>query len=73
MNITRRLGDFVKAFAVTLVVSGIVTLLGNFIVHGTPTIDWGRSFGLAILFGITLPWIASKRNLGTTFRRCDRR
>ena len=73
MNIKRILGDFVKVFAVTLIVSGIVTLLRNLIFHGTHTIDWGTSFGFAILFGIIVPWIDSKRKLGTTYRRCDRR
>jgi hypothetical protein len=61
MNLTRKLGEFVKVFAVTLLVSGIVSLLGNLIVHGTPTINWGMSFGLAILFGIILAWIDNKR------------
>jgi hypothetical protein len=61
MNLTRKLGEFVKVFAVTLIVSGIVTLLGNLIVHGTPTINWGMSFGLATLLGIILAWIDNKR------------
>jgi hypothetical protein len=61
MNLTRKLAGFVKVFAVTLIVAGIVTLLGNLIVHGTPTINWGMSFGWAILLGILVPWIDNKR------------
>ena len=61
MNLTRKLADFVKVFAVTLIVSGIVTLLGNLIVHRTPTINWGMSLGLAIAFGIILPWRDNNR------------
>ena len=62
MNIKRLLVDFVTVFAVTLIVSGIVTLLWNLIVHGASTIDWESSFRLAILFGIILPWIETRKN-----------
>ena len=62
MNIKRLLVDFVTVFAVTLIVSAIVTLLWNLIVHGASTIDWETSILFAILFGITLPWIETRRS-----------
>ncbi len=62
MNIKRFLVDFVTVFAVTLIVCVIVTLLWNLIVHGASTIDWETSFLFAILFGIILPWIETRRS-----------
>jgi hypothetical protein len=61
MNIQRLLVDFATVFAVTLIVCGIVTLLWNLIVHGAGTIDWATSFRSAILFGIIVPWIETRR------------
>jgi hypothetical protein len=48
-------------FAVSLIVSVIVTLLWNLIVHGASTIDWEASFRFAILFGIIFSWIETRR------------
>jgi hypothetical protein len=48
-------------FAVTLILSVLVTLLLNLIVHGTDTIDWETSFRFAILFAIIFPWIEARR------------
>jgi hypothetical protein len=62
MNVKKLLVGFVTVFAVTLTVSAIVTLLGNFIVHGTSTVDWEASVGFAILFGIILSWIGTRRS-----------
>jgi len=62
MNIKRLLVDFVTVFVVTLIVSVVVTLLWNLIVHGASTIDWETSVRLAILFGIILPWIETRRS-----------
>ena len=56
--------DFVTIFAVTLIVSVIVTLLWNLIVDGSSTIDWEISFRFAILFGVLLTWIATRRSKG---------
>ena len=61
MNIKRLLVDFATVFAVTLIVSVIVTVLENLIVHGTSTIDWETSFRSAILFGIIFTWIGTRR------------
>ena len=57
MNIKRILINFVVVFALTLVVSAIVTFLWNLIRHGVGTIDWGTAFRLAIIIGILLTWI----------------
>ncbi len=62
MNIKKLLVDFVTVFAVSLIVSVIVTLLWNLIVHGTSTIDWETSFRFAILFGILLSWMETRRS-----------
>ncbi len=62
MNFKKYLVDFVTVFAVTLVVSVIVTLLWNLIVHGASTIDWEGSFRFAILFGIIFSWLDTRRS-----------
>ena len=64
MNIRKLVVDFLTVFAVTLIVSVIVTLLWNLIVHGASSIDWETSFRFAILFGIILPWIETRRSKG---------
>jgi hypothetical protein len=49
-------------FALSLIVTAIVTLLGNLIVHGASTIDWETSFRFAIVFGIIFSWIETRRS-----------
>jgi hypothetical protein len=61
MNIKRLLVDFATVFAVTLIVSVMVTLLWNLIVHGASTLDWETSFRSAVLLGIIVPWIETRR------------
>jgi hypothetical protein len=60
MTITRVFVDSVSAFALTLIVSVIVTLLSNLIIHGASTIDWETSIRFAIVFGMILPWIETR-------------
>jgi hypothetical protein len=62
VDIKRLLIDFVTVFVVSLIVSVIVTLLWNLIFHGTSTIDWETSFRFAILLGIILPWMGTRRS-----------
>jgi len=64
MNCKRLLADFVTVFAVTLIVSAIVTLLWNLIVHGVNTVDWEMSFRLAVIFGVLLTWMETRRGKG---------
>ena len=61
MNIKKLLVDFVTVFAVSLIVSVIVTFLMNLIVHGAGIVDWETSFRSAILFGIIFTWIGTRR------------
>ncbi len=61
MNIKRLLVDVLTVFSVSLVVTSIVTLLWNLIVHKAGTIDWETSFRFAILFGIIMPWMEGRR------------
>lgn len=64
MNVKELFIYFVVIFAVTLVVVATVTFLYSLIVHGSGTIDWERSFGLAIslaiALGIVLPWMRAR-------------
>lgn len=62
MNIKKLVVDFVTVFAVSLIVSVIVTLLWNLIFHGASTVDWETSFRFAILFGILMPWMETRRS-----------
>jgi uncharacterized membrane-anchored protein len=61
MNIKRLLTGFVTVFAVAFIVTGIVTLLWNVIIHGASTIDWETSLRFAIVFGIIFSWIESRK------------
>ena len=64
MNVKESLIVFVTTFAVTLVVTPIVTFLSSLIAHGAGTIDWKTSFRFAIIFGITfgivIPWTRAR-------------
>ena len=62
MKIKKLLVDFVSVFAVSLIVCASVTLLWNLIVHGASTIDWEASFRFAIVFGIILSWMETRRS-----------
>ena len=52
--------DFVIIFAITLLVSVIVTFLYSLIVHGLGAIDWETSFRSAIVLAIVLSWIQQR-------------
>jgi hypothetical protein len=62
MSVKRLLADFVTVFAVTLIVSLIVTFLWNLVVHGVFTVDWETSIRFAIVLGIVLSWIDIRRS-----------
>lgn len=64
MNIGKSLIDFVTIFVVTLVVTAIVTFLWSLIFHGAGTVDWERSFGLAISLGIAFPLMRALESRG---------
>lgn len=62
MNIKKFIVDFATVFAVSLIITVIVTWLWNLIAHGTSTIDWETSFRFAILFGIIFPLMEARRS-----------
>jgi hypothetical protein len=61
MDVKKLLVEVLTVSAATLVVSIIVTLLWNLVVHRTGTIDWETSCRFAIVLGIILPWIGTRR------------
>jgi hypothetical protein len=61
MRIKRLVVEFATAFAVTLIVSVAVSVLWNLIIHGIGTVDWETSIRTAILLGILVPWIGTRR------------
>ena len=61
MNFTKLLADVAIVFAVSLLVSAVVSVLLNLIVHRAGTVDWETSFRFAILLGILLPWMGTRR------------
>jgi len=54
--------DFATVFAVSVIVCVVVSVLWNLILHGTSTIDWETSFRFAILFGVILSWMETRRS-----------
>jgi hypothetical protein len=65
LNIKGWFGDFVTVFAVTLIVSVIVTMRWGLIAQGASAIDWQTSLRFAIVFGIILTWINRRRSKET--------
>jgi hypothetical protein len=61
MNIKKLVVEFVTVFVVALVTTTIVTFLWNIIGHGESTIDWETSFRFALIFGIVLTWVKSRK------------
>jgi len=64
MNVKRLVVDALTVFAASFVVSIVVTLLWSLVVHRTETIDWETSCRFAIVLGIILPWIGTRRGTG---------
>ncbi len=64
MNIKQYLFYSWTVFAGTLIVTAVVSLLWNLIGHRASAIDWETSFRFAILFGIIVPWIETRRTFG---------
>ena len=65
MNIKPLLVDFATVFAASLIVCIVVSVLWNLVVHGAGAVDWETSFRFAIVFGIILPWMGSRRSKTT--------
>jgi hypothetical protein len=62
MNIKKIIIRFITVFAVSLLVTIGVTFLWNLAFHGVAKIDWETSFRFAIVLGIILTIIDSKKN-----------
>jgi hypothetical protein len=60
MDIKTFLLDFLLVFAITLVVSIIVTFLWSLAFHNLAVIDWETSFSLAIIIGIIIPIVNAR-------------
>jgi hypothetical protein len=60
MKIKNYLTSFVIVFAITLVVSVVVTYLYTLLIHGAGAVDWDTSFRLAITFGIIFSWLIGR-------------
>jgi len=60
MKLARVLTDAVTTFAITLAVSALVTFLWSLARHGAGAVDWETSSRLAIILGITLPWLHAR-------------
>lgn len=61
MNFKKVFINFVIGFAVTLIVSSLVTYLYSLGFHETAKIDWETSFQLAIIFGIVFPAMEARK------------
>ncbi len=64
MSVKRLLVESLLVFAASLVVSTIVTLLWNLVVRKDVSIDWETSCRFAIVLGIILPWVGTRRAKG---------
>ena len=54
---------FIPVFAIALLVCIVITFLWSLVFHGVAIIDWETSFRFAILFGIILPIIDSRKRM----------
>ena len=61
MSFKKIVVGFITVFAISLLVTLGVTFLWSLAFHGVATIDWETSFRFAILLGIILPVIDSRR------------
>jgi hypothetical protein len=59
MGLKTVIAAIIKVFAITLLVTCIVSFLWNLFFHGAGRIDWETSFLFALLFGITIPIVDS--------------
>ena len=60
MKIKKFAIDFIIIFAITLLISVIVTFLYSLAVRGLGVVDWETSVRFAIVFGIVLSWIQQR-------------
>jgi hypothetical protein len=63
MDFKKNVIGFITVFAITLLVTIGVTFLWGLVFHGVATIDWETSFRFAVLLGIILPIIDSRKGM----------
>ena len=56
---------FIPVFAIALLVCIGVTFLWSLVFHGVAIVDWETSFRFAILLGIILPIINSRKRMNS--------
>lgn len=61
MDFKKMIIGFVTVFAITLLISIGVTSLWSLVFHGVVITDWETSFRFAIILGIVLPIIDSRK------------
>jgi hypothetical protein len=61
MDLKKMIIGFITVFAITLLISIGVTFLWSLLFHGVAIIDWETSFRFAIILGIILPIIDSRK------------
>ena len=61
MNFKKVFINFIIGFAITLIVSGLVTYLYSLGFHETAKINWETSFQLAIILGIVFPVMEARK------------
>ena len=65
MDFKKIIIGFIPVFAVALLVCIGVTILWSLIFHGVAIIDWETSFRFAILLGIILTVIDSRKRMNS--------
>ncbi len=60
MKMKAYLTSFIIVFAVTLVVSVVVSYFYALLVHGAGAADWDTSFRLSISLGIIFAWLTGR-------------
>jgi len=63
IDFKKNITGFITVFAIALLVCIGVTSLWSLVFHGVAIIDWETSFRFAILFGIILPIIDSRKRM----------
>jgi hypothetical protein len=63
MDFRKIISGFIPVFAIALLVCIVITFLWSLVFHGVAIIDWETSFRFAILFGIILPIIDSRKKM----------
>ena len=61
MNFKKIIIEFITVFTISLLATIGVTFLWSLVFHGVATIDWETSLRFAILLGIILPIINSRK------------